>query len=565
MSFGFGFSIVATRGLSLAQRAIALLRSLGTSAHVWLPGANGVSVASLPSNNYLLSDGSTGYSTVDGVVGLDLDGMGSLGSELVGTYDFTTYGTAGGVSARTTNTFTTTSAGGVLTVNGLISLGVTYTITVTGTTTATQIYLRNPSTLTNSTAASTGAFTLTLTCAWTDVANIYLMNTTAGFTTITSFSCKPYTGTHLTQPTTANKPLVRRGMLNLLTYSLDVSNDAWPATNWTNAASDILSPTGDSSGRKLTATAVGAPLLRTDKVATSTTQTFVFVFKDGTYTTPRFVFRNATTATILVDVSYAGANSSGSSAYGTYEFTDYRSNGWKICRITCTSGITIGNSLGLYFGAGGTITNGLYFYAWGGGLFDGAWTAAQIVAEGGITSTTTTAASNPSAGKYWWSFDGSNDSLLSGNLGITNACTIVIAGRVNTLPANTVLFGEDANGVQISMASNGEVSFTKKSVVILVTTAAWMIVAGVPFVLTCRLSAGTAVIRKLGTQVATAATAQVFAATTGARIGTAFDGTSFPTNGAFGWVVALPVALSDADCLTVERLVGSQFPGMATF
>jgi hypothetical protein len=97
--------------------AIAFLRSLGTSAHVWLPGANGVNVASLPSNNYLLSAGSTGYSTVDGVVGLDLDGMGSLGSELVGTYDFTTYGTAGGVSARTTNTFTTTSAGGVLTVH----------------------------------------------------------------------------------------------------------------------------------------------------------------------------------------------------------------------------------------------------------------------------------------------------------------------------------------------------------------------------------------------------------------------------------------------------------------
>ena len=65
-----------------AQRAIAFLRSLGTSAHVWLPGANGVSVASLPSNNYLLSDGSKGYSTVDGVDGLALYGMGALVSEL---------------------------------------------------------------------------------------------------------------------------------------------------------------------------------------------------------------------------------------------------------------------------------------------------------------------------------------------------------------------------------------------------------------------------------------------------------------------------------------------------
>lgn len=54
---------------------IPLLRSLGSNAHVWLPGANGVNVASLPSNNYLLSDGSTGYSTVDGVDGLVKDAM----------------------------------------------------------------------------------------------------------------------------------------------------------------------------------------------------------------------------------------------------------------------------------------------------------------------------------------------------------------------------------------------------------------------------------------------------------------------------------------------------------
>jgi hypothetical protein len=50
---GVGGSTVTV--LSEIGRAILLLRSLGTSAHVWLPGANGVSVASLPSNNYLLS------------------------------------------------------------------------------------------------------------------------------------------------------------------------------------------------------------------------------------------------------------------------------------------------------------------------------------------------------------------------------------------------------------------------------------------------------------------------------------------------------------------------------
>ena len=61
-----------------AQRAIAFLRSLGTSAHVWLPGADGVSVASLPSNNYLLSDFAT-LAGVDAVVGGVKDALNPSG------------------------------------------------------------------------------------------------------------------------------------------------------------------------------------------------------------------------------------------------------------------------------------------------------------------------------------------------------------------------------------------------------------------------------------------------------------------------------------------------------
>jgi hypothetical protein len=76
------------------------------------------------------------------------------------------------------------------------------------------------------------------------------------------------------------------------------------------------------------------------------------------------------------------------------------------------------------------------------GLFKGTWTAAQILAEGGIPTTTATAASNPTQVNTGGAFDGSNDSLLSGNLGITNACTIVIAGRVNSLAAINYFLAE---------------------------------------------------------------------------------------------------------------------------
>jgi len=350
--------------------AIAFLRSLGTSAHVWLPGANGVSVASLPSNNYLLSDGSTGYSTVDGVDGLVKDAM------------------------------------------------------------------------------------------------------------------DPVTGINLTQATTANKPLVRRGMLN------ELLNSATPATQ--------------------SVTCIAAP-----------------------YTLALYGTGN-------VVLSGTGA--------GT--LTGTGASDLVVLNFTPTAG-------SVTFTKAGTVSSF--------GLFKGTFTAAQILAEGGIPTTTATAASNPSAGKYWWSFDGSNDSLLSGNLGITNACTIVIAGRVNSLAATQVFLAENIGGVQFYVLTNGQAFLEKNGTSALVSTSVGAIVAGEPFVLTCRLSGGTAVLRKNGVQIATAATANhTFSATTGARVGAVFDGLSGWINGAIGWVVPLPVALSDADCLTVERLVGSQFPGMST-
>jgi hypothetical protein len=350
--------------------AVALLRSLGTSAHVWLPGASGVSVASLPSNNYLL-DGSTGYSTVDGVDGLVKDAM------------------------------------------------------------------------------------------------------------------DPVTGINLTQATTANKPLVRRGMLN------ELLNSATPATQ--------------------SVTCIAAP-----------------------YTLALYGTGN-------VVLSGTGA--------GT--LTGTGASDLVVLNFTPTAG-------SVTFTKAGTVSSF--------GLFKGTWTAAQILAEGGIPTTTATAASSPTSGKYWWSFDGSNDSLLSGNLGITNACTIVVAGRVNSLAATQFLFGEDATGLGFYIQNtDGVVIASKNGTAQLVNSTGSPATAGVPFVLTFRLSSGTAVIRRNGVQIATAATALTFAATTGGRIGTNFAGTSYPLGGALGWVVALPVALSDADCLTVERLVGSQFPGMATF
>ena len=428
---------------------IPLLRSLGSNAHVWLPGANGVSVASLPSNNYLLSDGSTGYSTVDGVDGLVKDAM------------------------------------------------------------------------------------------------------------------DPVTGINLTQATTANKPLVRRGAYNELKYSQDLTNAAWLKAGVTATATQ-LAAAGAIAYAYQDLTALGASTYVLWADVSAGTNSFVNLFAQGTATYWAAAIFDVTNGVVGETRNGAGSGVSVVSSSislvsaGVYRCVlIFNATSNAIYPSIGLAPAATGNTFTANFGEVSGVTVGRTLNVIRSQL-------ERSTTAGDYTPTTTVAASNPSAGKYWWGFDGSNDSLLSGNLGITNACTIVIAGRVNSLAATQVLFAEATNGVQVSIATDGSVSFAKVGDAALVATAAGVVVAGVPFVLTARLSAGTADIRKNGAQSATAASATVFAAVTGARIGTAFDGTTSPTGGALGWVVPLPVALSDADCLTVERLVGQQFPGMST-
>ena len=357
--------------------AIAFLRTLGTSAHVWLPGANGVSVASLPSNNYLLSDGSTGYSTVDGVDGLVKDAM------------------------------------------------------------------------------------------------------------------DPVTGINLTQATTANKPLVRRGMLN------ELLNSATPATQ--------------------SVTCIAAP-----------------------YTLALYGTGN-------VVLSGTGA--------GT--LTGTGASDLVVLNFTPTAG-------SVTFTKAGTVSSF--------GLFKGTWTAAQILAEGGIPTTTTTAASNPSAGKYWWSFDGGNDSLAVASVPyqVTDDHCVTLVARRETLTSFRDVFSvggatstpfltllETDNGTTTVYAA-----WRSDAAVAVTLTSTWA--AGEVAVWTMRQVGNTRVLRKNGVQVATNTTALGTTTVTQTGIGIAFGGATY-FNGAIGWVVPLKATMSDADCLTVERLVSSQFPNGPVF
>ena len=496
---------------------IPLLRSLGSNAHVWLPGANGTTVASLPSNNYLLSDGSTGYSTVDGVDGLTLDGMGALGSEITGATSLTLTGSITTLASTTSN----------------LVVGATYLVTYTYNLTSGSIqYGGNMNVGAAQSGAVSGTYTAYLTAAG---AGAGWLHSESGVGTISNLSVKQVTGIHLTQATTANKPLVRRGALNLQDWSENISGATGWASDGMQVGSTVTLPA--SSPTAFRALKAGAVTPYTAYVAS------LYIPPAAYWSDPSKRFKLTWFGLDVARTDFTPATVNGGAGgwltlvcpadvIGAATTLDFRLENLTASTITCSQPFKVQIEAG--------------------------------ITAGDYTPTTSTAASNPSAGKYWWSFDGSNDSLLSGNLGITSACTIVIAGRVNSLvPDYQTLLEENTNGVTIYTNSAGDFKLGKTGVGLIIEKTA-VIVAGVPFVLTCRLSGGTAVLRKNGVQVATSATAITFSAITGARIGDSFT-PGYPLGGALGWVVALPVALSDADCLTVERLVSSQFPNGPVF
>ncbi|MBK7281457.1 hypothetical protein [Candidatus Aalborgicola defluviihabitans] len=166
-------------------------------------------------------------------------------------------------------------------------------------------------------------------------------------------------------------------------------------------------------------------------------------------------------------------------------------------------------------------------------------------------------------GKYYGEFDGINDSLLTGNLALTNTFSIVVAGNLSSLPSQQTLIGEDTGGAQVYVTSGGAIVFAKVGTGVLATTAAGEVVAGTPFVATATLAGGNAIIRKNGVQKVSTASALTLSATTGARIGGTFAGAEYCA----GSLSALSVsqgAATNAELLTVEKWAASITPGGPT-
>jgi len=258
-------------------------------------------------------------------------------------------------------------------------------------------------------------------------------------------------GIHATQATAANRPILRRGIVNLLTYSGGFSE------YWTKGPVLITpgwpDPIGGMSASKLVATAtsdIHDVYFDTPAATVLSPYTHAFIVKangagfaymqinEAAVIKASFCAIDLTTGTLgTVQVLAAGLTMTASVAS--------LGNGWYLVAInhtitsTCT-GIT------QYIGTCGSLTDrnyvgdgvsGIFLYR--AGFFAGTLTAAQIQAAGGIPLTATVPASS-SAGPYSLSFDSTD--LLTSTFPTGNESVTIIdsksTGQVTTPAVNVV-------------------------------------------------------------------------------------------------------------------------------
>jgi hypothetical protein len=464
---------------TLIQRAIASLRARGTDAHLWLPGVG--TVSGLTTGNYLESTGNT-LATVDNPTGLVLDALGTVGSEL-SSYAASPQTTSGAIS-------TVLSAS--------LVVGKTYKVSYTARSTGSvQIGVLTGAYGWQSGNPATVASATDVTASFIFVASdtvgrsaIYPVSGTA----VATVSVREVTGIHLTQGTTANKPVLRRGLTNLLTYSSDFSNAVW------------LTASGASkSGGNLVLSNTYASYVRQ---ATS-------LLPVGSTVTAAFLLSGTPGVHIYIAVQDQGGAFPQTALQITLTATPTL---YTVTRPTTTQASVDARILDS--GTATTVTFG------GAALFQGTLTASQILAAGGIPVTTTAAASNPDAGRYSWAFDGTNDSLALGSVPfqmgddhcVIAACQLNTAG---TTKAIFTCFGATSTPViLLGFNSTGNaIAYWSDDASTLAIIGGSAVLTGSPVVVSMLKVGSVKVLRVNGVQVATTSVVTGTTTLTGASVG----------------------------------------------
>jgi hypothetical protein len=387
---------------TLTQQVIAILRLFGSDAHIYIPGVGQLN--GLTAGNYLDSAGTTG-ATVDNPVGLVLDAAGGLGPELVtnGGFD-TSAGWALVNGAAVSGGQLSLPAGDATAIFAGVSCtsGLTYKFEfdyVSGSGTQFINIQAGSAIFGVITATTPRRYAGFIRAGATDNIKIWQDGGVAGSAVIDNISVREVTGIPASQATTGSKPILRRGLVNLLTWSGDYTQGAQWIQGGLSVAKNAIGISGGSNTACTVTIAAPAHALYTAGAAIAVTPltayTFAFYAKRGTASELKYSVKNVTVGGDIIPVTsyYAQTNS-----------TDFS---LIVVNFTAPAGCTRLNIFPLRDSvATGTVILDAALIA------QGTYTAAQIIAAGGIPLTTTAPASS-SQGPSYWQFDGNNSLALS--------------------------------------------------------------------------------------------------------------------------------------------------------
>lgn len=216
-------------------------------------------------------------------------------------------------------------------------------------------------------------------------------------------SVRELPGIHASQATSGFQPVLRRGLVNLLTYSNDLSNAVWTTTGASKVGSKFIEDTSASTHIVVHSTsgANGEPVTLA-AVLEAAGRSYAHISISGaTHAATINLSNGAVTAAAGSPIQISSAN---------------MGNGkWLVSLSGAYS--TVVNQCNFYASADGVWANRSYtgdgvsgIYLHSAALFQGTVTAEEIIAAGGIPVTTSAPASS-AGGIQSWQFDGSDDRL----------------------------------------------------------------------------------------------------------------------------------------------------------
>lgn len=381
-----------------------LLKKYGSGAHLYLPGTQ--YVQGFVPGNYFDSAGTT-HASVDGSVGLVLDAAGSVGSECYPNGLAGASVTGGATISSGVGTLPSASSQ-ILATGFTATAGVTYKVEVDVTNAQSgfnlNVYVGSGAAFGIAMGVSNGRKRMFIKATAASGAIFQNDVGATGSGQISNISVVPVTGIHATQPTPGYKPTLRKGIVNLLTYSNALTNAAWgKLSSPTITPNASTGPGGMGFAQRLLCN-TNANVYRTLAVSVEVVSTVAVIFKQDTAPEFGIEFNAGITGALRYGFGVGIVTNSCLTNPTVIALQD----GYYLLAGQVTS-TTVNPNLFLYGNGYYTAPPGASL-VYATGHFAGTLTAAQIIAAGGIPLTTTAPASS-SAGNAYLEFDGVDDRL----------------------------------------------------------------------------------------------------------------------------------------------------------